>query len=87
MAESIRVLLRAGARPEMIVAATHGILLPQARAKLQNPAVREVLVTDTICVAESDWPELRVLPIAPVIAGAMQRLIGEDARHAAIEFS
>ena len=48
MAASITALLRAGARPEIIVAATHGLFLPGARDKLRHPAVCEVLVTDTV---------------------------------------
>ena len=77
MAESIRALLAAGARPEIIVAATHGLLLLGARDKLDHPAVREVFVTDTVSVAEKDWPQLRVVSIAPLIAGALERLLAD----------
>ena len=77
VAESIRALLRAGARPEIIVAATHGLLLLGARDKLEHPAVREVFVTDTVCVAEQDWPQLRVVSIAPLIAGAVKRFLAD----------
>lgn len=41
--ESITALLAAGARPEMIVAATHGLFILDARKRLSHPAVREVL--------------------------------------------
>jgi ribose-phosphate pyrophosphokinase len=75
MAASISALLEAGARPEIIVAATHGLLLRGARGKLDHPAVRDVLVTDTICVAEQDWPKLHVISIAPLIAGALVRFL------------
>jgi ribose-phosphate pyrophosphokinase len=54
IAESIRALLVAGARPDFIVAATHGLLVAKAREKLSHPAVREVLVTDTVEVHEPD---------------------------------
>jgi ribose-phosphate pyrophosphokinase len=77
IAESVRALLGAGARPEIIVAATHGLLLLGARDKLEHPAVREVFVTDTVCVAEKDWPQLRVISIAPVIAGALERFLAD----------
>ena len=39
VAASVAALLRAGARPEIIVAATHGLLLPGSRDKLHHPAV------------------------------------------------
>jgi ribose-phosphate pyrophosphokinase len=77
VAESITALLTAGARPEIMVAATHGLFVCNARKKLSHPAVREVLVTDTICVPERDWPQLRVVTIAPLIAGAVKRLMAD----------
>jgi ribose-phosphate pyrophosphokinase len=64
MAESITALLAAGARPEIMVAATHGLFVRDARHKLSHPAVREVFVTDTACVPEENWPQLRVISIA-----------------------
>lgn len=75
MAESIEALLAAGARPEITVAATHGLFLPGAREKLAHPAVRRVYVTDTVPVNQKDWPQLRVVSIAPLIAAALQRFV------------
>jgi ribose-phosphate pyrophosphokinase len=77
VAESIAALLAAGARPEIIVAATHGLFVGDARHKLSHPAVREVLVTDTVRAPEQDWPQLRVISIAPLIAEAMQRFLAD----------
>jgi ribose-phosphate pyrophosphokinase len=75
VAESIKALLAAGARSEIVVAATHGLFVPGARNKLSHPAVRDVFVTDTVRVTERDWPRLRVISVAPLIAGAVQRLL------------
>jgi ribose-phosphate pyrophosphokinase len=77
MAESIAALLEAGARPEIIILATHGLLLPGAPDKLDHPAVREVWVTDTVAVTEQDWPRLRVVSIAPLLASALQRFLAD----------
>jgi ribose-phosphate pyrophosphokinase len=77
VAESIAALLAAGARPEIIVAATHGLFVGDARHKLSHPAVREVLVTDTVRAPEQDWPQLRVISIAPLIAEAVQRFLAD----------
>jgi hypothetical protein len=41
--------------------------------KTSHPAVREVIVTDTVSQTEKDWPQLSVISIAPLIAGAVQR--------------
>jgi phosphoribosylpyrophosphate synthetase len=35
-----------------------------------------VFVTDTVSLARQNWPQLRVISIAPLIAGAMQRFLG-----------
>jgi ribose-phosphate pyrophosphokinase len=77
IAESIPAVLAAGARPEIIVAATHGLFVRDARKKLSHPAVREVFVTDTIRVGATDWPQLRVISIAPLLTGALQRLLAD----------
>jgi ribose-phosphate pyrophosphokinase len=73
IAESITALLAAGAGPDIIVTATHGLFVLDARKKLSHPAVREVIVTDTVSQTEKDWPQLSVISIAPLITGAVQR--------------
>src|SRR5262249_21519657 len=55
IAESIAALRAAGARPEITVAATHGLLLAGARDKLTCAGVCAMLVTDTVPVREQDW--------------------------------
>jgi ribose-phosphate pyrophosphokinase len=77
LAESIRILLSAGARPEIMIAATRGPLLESAREKLYHPAVREILVTDTVSVAEKDWPRLHVISVAPLIARAITQFLAD----------
>jgi len=75
VAESIRALLAAGARPEIIVAATHGLFVLDAHKKLSHPAVRAIFVTDSVSQTEKNWPQLNVISIAPLIAGAVQRFL------------
>jgi ribose-phosphate pyrophosphokinase len=88
ISESVRALLEAGARPEIIVVATHALLLPGAREKLTHRAVREVFVTDTVAVSELDWPQLHVVSVVPLIAGALERsLAGGWRRHESTTFS
>lgn len=74
--ESVEALLAAGALPEIIVAATHGLFTGAARETLAHPAIREVFVTDTVSPRFSDWPALRVVSLAPLLAAAMQRFTG-----------
>lgn len=75
IAESIEALLKAGARPEITVAATHGVFVEGARDKLGHEAVREVLVTDSISMKPRDWPQLTEISIAPVITMAIRRFV------------
>jgi ribose-phosphate pyrophosphokinase len=80
LAESIRALLRAGARPDIMLAATHALLLSGARQKLDHSAVRQVFVTDAVRVPKKDWPRVRVISIAPLIARALERMLPDGSR-------
>src|SRR5215204_624407 len=75
MVESIEALLDAGARPEITVAVTHGLLLAGARENLDHEGVREVFVTDTVRPTDEGWPKLRVVSVAPLIAGAIRQFM------------
>jgi ribose-phosphate pyrophosphokinase len=77
IAESVEALLSAGARPEIIVAATHGLLLAGARDKLTHEAIREVFVTDTLAITDRNWPHLHVISVAPLIAAAVRRFMAD----------
>ena len=83
IAESVEALLGAGAKPEIIVAATHGLLLAGAREKLARTVTREVLVTDTVAPPAHDWPQLRVVSVAPLIASALRRFLSDGPLSAA----
>jgi ribose-phosphate pyrophosphokinase len=74
IAKSIDVLLRAGARPEIWITATHGLLLEGARDNLGNETVRAILVTDTVAPHHASWPQLEVISVAPLIGAALQRI-------------
>jgi ribose-phosphate pyrophosphokinase len=75
IAGSIQALLRAGARPGMVVAATHGLLLPGARARLEACFVDAVYITDSIGVSDPAWTKLHVVSIAPLLAEALERML------------
>ena len=63
-----------GAR-DVIVAATHAILSGPAVERFANSRVREVVVTDTLPIPEDRrFDQLTVLPVAPLIARAIQEV-------------
>lgn len=73
--KSIEALLNAGARPEFIIAATHGLFIEGAREKLTHAGLHEVYVTNTVSHRENDWPQLRRASVAPLITGEIKRAI------------
>jgi ribose-phosphate pyrophosphokinase len=74
LVSSIQALREAGAR-EFFVAATHGLLVGDARERLEAAGVREVVVTDTVDVPCKDWPRLRVVSLAPLLGEAIRRMV------------
>jgi ribose-phosphate pyrophosphokinase len=77
--KSVEALLAAGAKEEIIVAATHGLFVGGARENMSHAGVREVFVTDTVAPPDDSWPELRVVSIAPLLAAAIRRFITDRA--------
>ena len=72
---SVRALLDEGAAPEMRVAVTHPVLVGSALEHLSDPAIAEVVVTDTIPIPlEKRLGKMRVVSIAPLIASAIARI-------------
>ncbi|HMF35569.1 MAG TPA: ribose-phosphate pyrophosphokinase [Isosphaeraceae bacterium] len=78
IARAVEALVAAGARPQIAVAATHGLFLGEARTKLNHEAIREVFVTDSVALNDPSWPHLHVVSVAPLIAGAIRRLLGDQ---------
>jgi ribose-phosphate pyrophosphokinase len=74
LAGSIKALLDAGARPEIWIAATHGLFVAGARAKLAHAGIREIWVTDTVAHDSQAWPQLHVVSVAPLLADAFRQI-------------
>ncbi|WP_127128533.1 ribose-phosphate diphosphokinase [Georgenia sp. SYP-B2076] len=77
IAEAVKVVLAAGAS-DVIVAATHGVLSHPAAQRLSESGAREVIVTDTLPIpAEKRFPQLTVLPIAPLLGRAIREVFDD----------
>jgi ribose-phosphate pyrophosphokinase len=60
---------------DVIVAATHAILSGPAKERFEESRVRQVIVTDTLPIPEDRrFDKLTVLPVAPLIARAIQEV-------------
>ena len=67
--------LKANGAERVIVAATHAIFSDPAPTRLQDDAIDEVVVTDTIPLPpEKRFDALTVLPIAPLLARAIKEV-------------
>ena len=77
VASGIAALLAAGARPEIVVAATHGLFVAGTGDRLRHPALRHLFVTDT--VGPGAPPNTTVVSVAPLIAAAVERVLADGA--------
>jgi len=69
-----QALMDRGAR-EVIACCTHAVFSRDARARLQDSCISEVVCLDTIPMEEGDdFPKLKVLECAPLIADAIRRI-------------
>jgi ribose-phosphate pyrophosphokinase len=77
--EAARFLQSRGAR-SVSVAVTHGVLSGPALERIAAGPFREVVVTDTVPVADKAiaCPKLRVLSVAPLLARAIRRIHDGD---------
>jgi ribose-phosphate pyrophosphokinase len=74
IARAVEALLAAGARPDITIAATHGLFVGEARTRMGLEAIREVLVTDTVAATDRAWPQLQIVSVAPLLAAAIRRI-------------
>ncbi|AWB89807.1 ribose-phosphate diphosphokinase [Salinibacterium hongtaonis] len=77
IAKAAEALKAAGAK-NVVVAATHAVFSHPATELLQADFIDEVVVTDTLpLTADKLFPKLTVLPIAPLIAGAIHEVFSD----------
>jgi ribose-phosphate pyrophosphokinase len=73
--DQLEALVEAGARPEVHLVITHGILTPSALARLDRPLIKEILITDTVPLTpERAHPKIKVCSIAPMLAEVIDRI-------------
>jgi ribose-phosphate pyrophosphokinase len=77
IAESIEALLHCGARADMTIAATHGVFAAHTRERLTHESVKQIFVSDTLPLKEKGWPQLHIITIAPLLAGAIERFMSD----------
>jgi ribose-phosphate pyrophosphokinase len=73
---AIKAVTDAGARPEVTVAATHGLFVGPALERLGACELKRVVVTDSVPAPAHTPFQLDVVPIAPVLGDVIKRLRG-----------
>jgi|GEM_PF-98523 len=77
--DQVPVLLEQGARPEVHLAVTHGVLLPPALKYLDRDWLNELVVTDTVLVPpQKRHPKLKIVSVAPMLAYAIRGIYHGD---------
>ncbi len=73
-------LFKAGAREEVYLAITHGVLLDSALQRLEDPRVKGLVITDTIDQPEHirKHPKITVVSIAQLLADVIVRIHNGD---------
>ena len=72
--EAVERILQEGAQPGVFVAATHGLLLTGARARLSSDSVASVFITDSVEKPVERWSAVHTVSVAPLIAETIQRV-------------
>ncbi|HBF40161.1 MAG TPA: ribose-phosphate pyrophosphokinase, partial [Firmicutes bacterium] len=71
----VDTLLEHGAKPEIHLLTTHGIFSPPAIERLNHPAIKEIVVCNTIPLTpERTLPKFTVLSVAPLLGDAIRRI-------------
>jgi ribose-phosphate pyrophosphokinase len=75
MMAAVDMLLEHGAKPDIHIAATHGLFTDAAIERLSRPEIAQVLVTNTLPQrAAAALPKITVLDVSPVFAEAIRRV-------------
>ncbi len=77
---AVGLLRTHGAAPDIVVAATHGLLVHAAVSRLRDLGLRRVLVTDTVAV-KTAGDLIQVCSIAPTLAAAIAGLHTDKPLH------
>lgn len=68
------VLLEAGARPFISIAATHGLMVGDATARLSTLPISRMVLTDSVIARHAPTHAFQTASIAPLLADAIRRL-------------
>jgi len=74
---AIKAVLEAGCRPDVTVAATHGLFVGPAAERLRALPVKRLVTTDSVAPPDTGGLLLERVSLAPLLAEAISRLHGD----------
>ncbi|MBQ4100173.1 MAG: ribose-phosphate pyrophosphokinase [Oscillospiraceae bacterium] len=75
LCNAAEAIIEKGGAKEVYACATHGVLSGPAMDRINNSVIKEVVLLDTIKLPEhKKSPKIKMLPIAPVFAEAIERI-------------
>lgn len=74
--DELDALYKAGAREEVYLAITHGVLLDSALKRLEDPRIKQLVIADTIYQPEAirSHPKITIVSIAELLADVITRI-------------
>jgi ribose-phosphate pyrophosphokinase len=81
IANASEVLVKAGARPDITVAATHGIFVAGVWERFRRAGISALFVTDTVKALYKESSQLHIVSVAPLFAEVLTRVM-EDGSFA-----
>ena len=78
IATSIDALLKANARGKIFIAATHGLLIENARDNLNHHSIEGIFVTDTVAIEQSSPLQVKLVSVAPLIVHAIKKMLTDS---------
>lgn len=72
--ECVDALLEHGCKPEVYVAATHGVFTLDSFGRLDRPEIKEIVVTDTIPMGPGAPDKFKVVSVSSLFAEAIRRV-------------
>ena len=78
ISNAVEALVQAGAADHFVVGASHAVFTPEARQNLSHPSIRKIIVTDSIPVSADDWPQVKVVSLASILAESIRRCVVWD---------
>ena len=78
VAAAVRALLAAGCRPDVTVAATHGLFAGRAAEVLRDVPISRLVTTDSVTPLETLALPVQIVSVAPLLADVIRRLEREE---------